>query len=396
MERESEQPVTHPDDVATIAAAIREAGAVAIDLEFVPEGRYIPELALVQVAWGDPDSPAVAAIDPIEVDPTPVLRLVGDAEIETILHAGQADLALLAGAYGIEGRRIRDTQIAAGFLGLGDQIGYGPLLDRVLGVRIHKGSQYTEWLRRPLSETQIAYALDDVRYLQSLWRHMERDLEQRGRLGWVDEECDRLARTADRRPAPEDAYRRVKSWTRLRRSALGALRGAAGWREQEAQRRNVPPARVLADRPLLEFARSGASSRQDLLAIRGVNESTLRRDGDAILHSLREGTEAPPPAPPPARPSAPQIDVWTAVIQGLVRSNAAAAEIAPRFVATRDDVEALAHWWLSGDHEQPPRLALLDGWRRDLAGEQALRWLAGETALIADAAETSGIVFEPR
>ena len=153
---------TTPQQLEEITASIRDAGKFVFDLEFVLEGRYVPELGLVQVAWGNDQEPKLAAIDPLEVDIRPFVELVADEQIETIVHAAQADLALLAGHYDIRGASLYDTQIAAAFIGYGDQIGYAALVERMIGIRLRKGSQYTEWLRRPLSDQQISYAFDDV------------------------------------------------------------------------------------------------------------------------------------------------------------------------------------------------------------------------------------------
>jgi len=188
------------------------------------EGRYVAELSLVQVAWADHDRPLVAAIDPLSVDPRPLIDLVGDQRIDVIIHSAQADLALIGTGFGVRAVRVFDTQIAAAFLGMGEQIGYGALVEQMAGVRLDKGAQFTEWSRRPLSADQLRYALDDVRYLPAVWRELRARLEARGRLPWVDEECDQLAETwAERTPAAE-MYRRVRGWNGLKQRSQGALR----------------------------------------------------------------------------------------------------------------------------------------------------------------------------
>ncbi|MSQ42515.1 MAG: hypothetical protein EXR65_05725 [Dehalococcoidia bacterium] len=385
--------LTAPAQVAALARRLRDAGRFAIDLEFVPEDRYAPELALVQVGWGDARSPEVAAIDPLAVDPRPVLELIGVDGVVTIAHSAQGDLAVVS-ALGISAQGLRDTQIAAAFLGFGDQIGYGPLVQQLLGVHLSKQQQFTEWLRRPLSDAQLAYALDDVRYLPALWARLSEQLEHRGRLRWVDEECARLAGSV--RPAvPEEAYRRIKGGTGLGRSALGALRALAAWRQGEAQRANLPPSRVVPDHSLLALARSGAHDREGLLDVRGVTEGLVRRYGAPMLAALREGVEHQPPPEPRRQPPDARAEAWAAVLQGLVRSRATAAEVAARFVATRDELDALAEWWLQGDHASPPPIPLLEGWRRELVGAAALEWLAGTATLSADPDSASGLRLGP-
>jgi ribonuclease D len=391
--------VTDDREVQVVAERIRAAGAFTLDLEFVPEGRYVPELALVQVGWAagaEDGALEVAAIDPLAADPEPVLALVGDAEIETVTHAAQGDLSLLAHRYSIHGRALRDTQIGAAFLGFGDQIGYAPLVERMLGVRLHKGSQFTEWLHRPLTPDQLAYALDDVRYLGAIWEQQRGDLEARGRLDWVLEECTRLADGSAQRPPPEEAYRRVKGWSGLRRRPLGALRELAAWREREALRANRPLSRVLNDRSLLELARSAPASDDGLHSVRGVDAGLVRRHGAELIRAIREGAEDPPEREEARKPLPPRGDVWAAALHGLVRARALGAAVAPRFVGPRHEIEAVARWWLEGDRAEPPPLPLLQGWRRDLVGEAILEWLRGDAALVVDPDSEAGIELEPR
>ena len=388
--------VTAEAQLREVADAVRAAGAFALDLEFVPEGRYVPELALAQIAWGDPDAPSLAAVDPLEVDTLPLAELVADERVATIAHAAQADLALLGARHGVRGRAIRDTQIAAAFAGYGDQIGYAPLVRALLGVDLPKGSQYSEWLRRPLTERQLAYALDDVRYLHRVWAALRERLEARGRLAWVEEECERLAEASARRSPPEEGWRRVKGWSGLGARGRGALRALAAWREEEARRGNRPPSRVLADRSMLELARAAPDGEDGLRAVRGVDGGVVRRHGEAMLRAIREGAADPPPREETRKPLPPRGEVWASALHGLVRARALGAGVAPRFAGPRSEIEAVVRWWLDGDRAEPPDTALLRGWRRDLAGEAILGWLRGDAALVADPDSEAGIALVPR
>ncbi|MEX2229137.1 MAG: ribonuclease D [Dehalococcoidia bacterium] len=384
-------PVTDPSRVAAIANAIRDAGAFALDLEFMTDGRYVADLSLVQVAWGDPEAPDVAAIDPLVVDAVPVLTLAGDPDVETVLHSAQADLALIGQQFGIRGRAVFDTQIGAALIGMGDQIGYAALVERVCGVRLDKGAQFTEWSRRPLSPDQLSYALDDVRYLARVWRAVRADLEERNRLGWLIEESDRLAETWAERVPPEQMYRRVRGWNGLRRRSQGALRALAAWREREALRANRPPSWLMNDRTMFELCRRLPEEEQAVREIRGLGDSTIQRYGQAILAALREGADDPPP-PEAKRPAVPpQGRAWPAILSGIVQAGCRDANVAARFVATRSDIDALVAWWLVGDRSEEPDLAVLSGWRRTLAGEAMLDWLRGETTIAVDPESEAGV-----
>ncbi len=383
--------ITDSAEVAAVAEALRAAGQFTLDLEFISEGRYTPDLALVQIGFGDVEDPAVIAIDPLVADPSPVFALVADPAIEVILHAGQADLAIMAASFGVTPTAVWDTQVGAAFVGMGDQVGYGNTVFKVLGRELDKGSQFTDWLRRPLSDKQLAYALDDVRYLGLVWAKIRARLEELGRLEWVREESMRMALGADKRPEPREAFRKVKGWGKLRGRSLGALRGLAGWREQEALRANRPVNRVLAERTMLEMARVKGQSVAELEAIRGADAGLVRRHGEALLAALREGWDDIPEREPPGASSDARADAWTTVLQGIVRALAMEAELAPRYVATRSELDAVTAWWIEGDHDVEPDVPLLSGWRRMVAGDAVIHWLRGEAGLYADASNPAGL-----
>jgi ribonuclease D len=383
--------VTDQHRVAEIARDIEQAGAFALDLEFVSESRYVPELCLMQVAWGDPDDPEMAALDPLEVDCRPVADLVASPRIETVFHAAQADLALLAYRFDTVPVAVYDTQIAAAFLGLGEQIGYANLMASLLDVQIDKGHQYTDWCRRPLSPEQLSYALDDVRYLGRAWTLMRGDLEDAGRLAWVEEETELHAAKASTRIPPEERYRRVKGWNRLKGKQLGALRGLAAWRERLALDENRPPSWIVGDRPLLEIARHRPANPGALGRIRGIKETVVQRHGKEILRAMTEGEADPPDREHRGHAPPDQVKSWSVLLAGIVTARAHQAGVARRYVATRDDVEALARWWAEGDRNAPPELDVLSGWRYELAGASLLAWLSGETSIAVDDESEAGI-----
>ncbi|MGM0577208.1 MAG: ribonuclease D [Myxococcota bacterium] len=377
--------------VADLAGRAGEAGTLVLDLEFVSEGRYVPDLGLVQVAFGDPGAPAVAAVDPLEADPRPVLALVGEPDVRVILHGGQADLSLISDHFDIAPRRIIDTQIAAAFLGLGDQSGFGRLVQRVLGVDVDKGAQFTDWLRRPLDPDQLRYALDDVRLLMPVWADLEARLRSRGRMAWVEAESLRMAERAATRPPPEEAYRKVSGWRKVKGDALGSLRALAAWRERLALETNRPPARILSDRVMTTLARRTPDSPGGLAKMRGMNQGTARRHGREILEVLEEGRRQPVEQSSGGRGKDPVVDALSPIVAGIIQARCREAEIAARFVARRKDIEATLRWWRDGASPTAAREHdLLHGWRRDLVGDEVLAFLAGRRALLVDPEEEGG------
>lgn len=369
-----EPPITDSGRAADVARRIAASGEMALDLEFASESRYIPELALVQVGWGDIEDPNVAAVDPLSADVEPLLAPIVDPKVLTVLHAGQGDLTLLADLFEVRAENVFDTQIAAAFLGLGDQLGYAALVEEVCGVTLDKGQQFTRWLKRPLTDEQIRYALDDVRYLPRLYVHLARRLKERGRLAWVEEECDRLAAEALIRTPPEEAYRKVGGWGRLDARQLGVLQTLAEWREERSLSANRPPSWILKNKVLLTLVRRSPESMDELKKVSDIPPKTLERHGRDFLRLVRDGKKSPmrsdrkPQVPRHARK-------WGKELGAEIQEISRAADIAPRFVAARADTERLVAWWTTGDRDREPDLPLLSGWRRQLAGEAALDWL---------------------
>jgi ribonuclease D len=376
--------VTDAARVDAIAAEIGEAGMFAFDLEFVSEARYIPELSLMQVAWGSTAEPTVELIDCVAVDPGPVLAMLESPDVDAIAHAAKQDLGLLAARFDVEARAFWDTQIAAAFLGIGEQIGYAKLVKALLDLDLDKGAQFTAWLERPLSERQLTYAANDVLHLPAVWAELRGRLEDIGRLGWVREESRELVRGAGRIPPAELAYRDVKGWKALRGRALGSLRALAAWRQGIALDRNKPLSWVLGDRPMIELCRNPPRNARGLKRVRGVGEGTVRRYGDAILEAIAEGARRPVDR---ARNDRVQLSsrgqVWAGMVASLVQSRCAEAGIAARFVGTRADAEALVAWFESEDRDEHPEpdISLLKSWRRELAGDAVLAWLRGEASI---------------
>ena len=389
---EQDSLITSEDEVAGIASQIAECGAFALDLEFVSEDRYVPDLALVQLAWGDVEDPDLAVVDPVAVDPKPILELVADSKVETIIHGGKQDLGLLSTRYQVRGAGTIDTQIAAAMAGIADQIGYGRLMDRLLGVAIDKGHQFTDWLRRPLSSKQLRYALDDVRYLPRSWKLLEAQLSELGRLQWAREESELLARDAATRPPPEEAYVKVGGWKALRGESLGAARSLAAWREREALSTNRPPSWIVPDSALIELCKRAPKSARDLKAVRGVGQGTVDRYGTAILSSLDAGRREPAVEIAPRPQMTHREQAQTLVLAGLILGKGEEIQISPRLLGSRADAEDLVRWNGNDSGEQP---RLLRGWRAEVIGRDALAWLRGQRGISFDQ-ESGCVVSWPR
>ncbi len=392
--------ITTSDDLRALADRIRSAGAFGIDMEFQRERTYFAKLCLVQVAVPTgPDSEELALIDPFEFGNLDVLwDLMSAPDVEVTLHAGSQDMEIMFQQCGRPPANVFDTQIGAALIGYGDQPGYATLVDRILSVRLSKLETVTDWVRRPLTPGQIDYALDDVRYLYPVRRHIRDRLDETGRLGWAVEEMSHYEDRDTYEKDPRRLYLRLPRTRSLGRRNLAILRELAAWREEEAMRRDVPRNRVVADDVLIEVAKRSPKKKSDLAILRGMHSREIERSGDGILAAVRTGAGLPesewPEPPEGGGKEDPEASLAVDLMEVLLRSRARENGIAPSCLGTRRDIAALFEAVRAGTENHDPA-GLLAGWRRELVGNELVGVLRGERTLHIDP-RTGHVEISPR
>ena len=378
--------------IQALADRAAASGRLAIDTEFVSERRYQAQLCLVQVAVPDDegeDGVRTEVLDPIadELDPAPLAAVLADPEVEVFMHAGRQDVAILRRTWDTDITSVFDTQVAAGFLGFGNQEGYEQLVRRVLGVRLRGGEGFTRWDKRPLTDKQIAYAADDARCLLALASALERQLEERGRVAWAREES-RLVEASDDVRSPQKAYERLPKLGRLDHDGRAVAMRLATWRDQIARELDRPPTSVLPDQVLVELAKRAPKDRAALDNIRGLPQQTQHRRGAELVEQIALGRqEDPPPAPaaPPKRDSseAPLVSLAQAVVRQRSRETGVATEL----IATQSELTALVGAVRRGRDVDTPDgsrrqgtggVRALSGWRRELVGQELVDLIEGK------------------
>ncbi len=356
-----------------VVASLSEAERYAIDTEFHRERTYFPQVALVQVAWGD----NVALIDPLAVDLKP-LAAVLDGPGLCVVHAGVQDLEVLDLSTGTVPGRLFDTQIGAGFLGLATG-SLKSLLDQFLNVSLPKGDRLTDWLQRPLTEQQLRYAAADVDRLLDLADALTAQLEDAGRFDWAMEECEVLRERPRNRRVPEEAILRIKEARSLKGSAFRVATAVAAWRERRAAEADVPVRQVLSDLGVVAVAQQAPERTEQLRSLRGVEGRHLRNGADAeILTAVQVGLRMSgdeirqPRTPELPRHLRPVVTLVTAWISQLARDH----KLDPALLATRADVEGLL--------KDDPDSRLRHGWRSAMAGEPIDQLVAGDAAVAFD------------
>jgi len=340
----------------------------------VPERTYEPVLCLVQVATDD----GADLVDPIALpNLEPLWQCLNREDLLVILHSGAQDLDLIYGLSGSLPAKIFDTQIAAGFGGFGYPIGYGKLLNQLLGVTIAKTESYTDWTTRPLTQSQLQYAIEDVLHLLPMYDKLCSQLEGFGRLDWVMEECRRLSSTDRYKKDKTMDFLRVKGASSLSRRGLAVLQALCDWRNGEARRVNKPARSIISDNTLLELARKPPKETSEIQRIRGIRSDQVRAYGNQMIASIERGRsvadeELPvwPSSRVPAKKEVLLADVLFACLKVITYD----LDLATELLATRDDLQALVRLHREGKVERS-RLPLLQGWRHETAGQKLVRLL---------------------
>jgi ribonuclease D len=353
--------VTTATALEELCVRLRGEARIGLDTEFLRERTYHARLCLVQLSAADD----AQCIDPLAVAAlAPLATLLAAPGTVKVMHASRQDLEVLYPVAGLT-RPVFDTQIAAALAGFPAQVGYAELVRRLLQHDLAKSHTRTDWSRRPLSDAQLAYALDDVRYLLPLARELERRLAQLGRLEWLAEELAGLEDTRGLAPDPQDAWQRLKGLRGLDPARTRLVRALAEWRERCALEHDRPRGWILDDAALREIVLRVPRNLAELAAIAELPPGVVKHRGTQLLECVAQAA-VPDPAPPaPVRPRPdPQRSALVRKLADLSQAVAAELEVAPEVLAPRRELEQLADGHRDG--------AVLRGWRRAVLGERLL------------------------
>jgi len=326
-------------------------------------------LALIQLAWPG----GLALVDPLAVDPAPLGRVLAGPGC-MIAHAADQDLAILERACGTSPSRLFDTQIAAGFVGMGTP-SLAAAAEKLVGVRLGKGDRLTDWTRRPLTAEQREYAAADVEYLHAMYDALVARLEAAGRLEWARDECEERRLRVRARPDPETAWWRLKGSRQLRGNARGVAQAVCAWRERTAESLDVPARYILSDLALAGIVHRPPRSRDDLTSIRGLDGRMRDTAAKDLLGAVAAGLALEPHEL--RMPESDRVDRSLApavtVLGAWLAQRAAELDLDPAVLATRAELTQLL---------QGSKSRIGSGWRAELVGAPLQRLLRGEAALV--------------
>jgi ribonuclease D len=368
--------ITTQAELDSVIDEFRKSEFVTVDTEFIRETTFWPELCLIQMA-----APGVTAlIDPLApgIDLKPFFGLMANEGVTKVFHAARQDIEIVFHLGALIPHPVFDTQVAAMVCGFGDSVSYDQLVQKVTGAQLDKSSRFTDWRHRPLSDKQLAYALADVTHLIDVYNHLKVELERENRAHWLNEEMEILTSRSTYDPKPEDAWRRLKM--RLRKpQELAVMQAVSTWRELEARERNVPRGRVLKDDAIYEISQQQPRDAAALARLRTTPKGWERSATAGSLLETINAALALPKEQMPRLPKAPQqaegSSAAAELLKVLLRLVAEKEGVAAKVLASGDDIDRIA---AEGENADVPAL---QGWRRAVFGEQALRLVRGEIAI---------------
>lgn len=360
------------DQLTALCETWTTSKMLAIDTEFMRSQTYFPIAGLLQVN----DGVANYLIDPTCCNCDAFSAIISQPSIIKVIHSCSEDLEVFQCLLGCVPVNLLDTQIAAAMCGYGFSVGYGNLVKAILGIDLPKGETRSDWLQRPLSQAQIEYAAIDVEFLYQMASVLILALENMQRLSWVIEDCDQLLLSFAENQSIENQYLRVKQAWRLDRSKLAILKALAHWREQEAQRRDVPRNRVIKEHSLLDIAMMAPTREEQLRKFEGITERMIRTDGEAIIQLVDSVKSVAPEQLPESlpKPLSGNENKWSKILRREVLAIAESKTLAPELLLKKRDYEAITRHFIGRENDNQDEVVnslkhFISGWRYELLSE---------------------------
>nr|WP_281411973.1 ribonuclease D [Motiliproteus sediminis] len=348
----------------------RQQPVIGLDTEFIRTDTFYPKPGLIQVACAQ----GVYLIDPLAIDSmAPLVGLFEDSKVLKVLHACSEDLELFASSYGAVPQPLFDTQVACAFAGFGLSIGYQRLLETFFNFSVDKQETRSDWLQRPLTESQRRYAALDVVYLDEIYQRLATRLREKGSYDWVLAECQQLADEALVTPDPDQYYHRFRQAWKLKPQQLKVLQSVSAWREREARVRDMPRNFLLHNNSVVGIAMKQPRTLGELSRIEQIRGRTLSKDGEALLSLVAAAQDSATVPEAPGAPLPSSEGNRVKVLKKTVQAVAAEWDIAPELLVRKRDLEALVRSGMGGGGYCLPQG--LTGWREPLIGQPLLQAL---------------------
>jgi len=387
--------IVQQSEFISLCDQILDAGIVAFDTEFVSEFTYRPELSLLQFALNGRS----VAVDPYEVkDLSPWWEIMTNESTTVVVHGGREEVRFCRHFSGKKPQNLVDLQIAEGLRSRSFPISYTALVARVLNENAGSKETRTDWRRRPLTEQQIKYALDDVKYVLKIWKTQEKELTDLGRITWAEAEFQRMIDEVDSEFHREN-WRRISGLHKLKPRELAIVRELFDWRDEVAQKKDQPARRVLRDDLLIELARRKPTSTQDLIATRDLNRKNMFKLAPDMIQRIAKAQQVPADQLPqhienPNNQQNQDEQVIGKLLGIALANRCAEMNVAQSLVGTTADLRYLVRYHVYRElNEEKPRL--MAGWRADVCGDLLTDVLDGKISMrVADPESDHPLHFE--
>ena len=381
--------ITTSEDLSAFCATFGDEQFITVDTEFIRERTYFPQLCLMQVAT----SKEAVAIDPlVGLDMQPLYDAFANEKLMKVFHAAKQDIEIFVHESGVVPFPLYDTQIAGMVCGYGESISYENLVHDLVGATLDKASRFTDWARRPLTDRQLVYALDDVIHLRVIYEKLRAKIKEDGREDWIAQEMENLASITQYRVDGSRAWLKLKVKTRSP-LVLQLLRAAALWRENMAARKDVPRQRILKDDWVVQVATQMPKTVEEMLEVRGITGQLSKEMMNSLLEVLNEARQHPketfPHPPEREKPMPAAQEACLDQLKLLLRQKCEDAHVVPRLVAGKEELENVVRGKLKFETS-----TIAHGWRYDIFGKAAESLLAGNlTASVREYKGGFGLVW---
>lgn len=367
--------ITQTNELEAFCNSISNQEFVTIDLEFLREHHYYAQLCLIQVGSNN----GCAIIDPLseEINLKPFFALMQNPNIIKVFHSARQDIEIIFHHSGQIPSPVFDTQIAAMALGYGEAISYEGLVTHILHRSLDKTNRLSDWSKRPLSDSQLQYALSDVTHLLEIYSYLSQQLKKKGREDWIKEEMNILLSPSTYENNPYEAWTKIKHRSHSAHF-LTLLRELAAWREKRSQNKNTPRQSYIKDDMLLNICAATPKTKEQLCQIRNLRPDVAKgKLGDEILAVLdfcQTIPESEYVVPPKFKDLPDKSNALYELLKLLLKIISQQEKVVSRLIASDEDIHLFAAY---KDTDNP----ILQGWRYDIFGRHAILLREGKTSI---------------
>ena len=358
--------ITKTTELKELCNQLKKCNFVTVDLEFLRERHYYAKLCLIQIGSIN----CCSIIDPLskELDLQPFFELMQNPDVVKVFHSCRQDIEIIYNLSGKIPTPLFDTQVAAMALGFGESVSYESLVLHILHKQLDKTNRLSDWSKRPLSESQLRYALSDVTHLIEIYQHLNKKLQTTNRSEWIKDEMEIISNPSTYEIKPEEAWMKIKHRSH-NAHFLTILRELAAWRERRSQIKNTPRQSYIKDDMLLSICANNPQTKEELSQIRNLRHDIASgKLGDEIITVLNKCCQIPKEeyvTPPKFKDFPDKSSALFELLKLLLKIVSQQEGVVAKLIASDENLHSLT---VFEDENNP----ILSGWRYEIFGKYAI------------------------